>query len=546
MRPTLFIPLVLALAAGCAADADGTLPGSSPGVLPAGTTPPASVCNPPPSPFTEQQLEQLCDDPEWEPTTPPDNGVCHIEVRLTKSTFVDGQGVSEGRGEISFSASADNLDDPTAPTHIANVATQIYNREQSYGQTVELGTYDVPVGTQQRVRVCVDGVEHDENGSNGDDDLASGCTTLLLQCSGADQNGDGVPDGAASIPGTIGPRPLCGDNQCNGSVSFDIEAMAADADMDGVENDEDFTPELCDEAEKGELGIGLVVYYHYGDPWFTSLFQGIGTGIAQMYTHYDYAILISDQDASNPANVNDAMFREADMVLSPTREGLLDAMQEMTSRGLRFDVMAFSHGHMEGDDDADFETTSGDAITGDWLIAATDPCEIGTARHGVPIVAWWSTTCIAARQIDAWIEIGALAASGSVDLQFNVNTSGNYTSNWFSGDDYQTSVDDSVTLTTVLAVETLIKQEGKGSPWLCRRDNPDTDEPNDGGGFVLEKNACAEGFFGVGPGANTAKYNIQAVYDTSVSGAANMQIASTRVFLGHPSITFGAPAWDWP
>lgn len=547
MRSSIFVPLVMALAAGCAADRDGALPDESPEALSAAaTSAPGSTGWNPHGPFTEQQLEQLCNDPEWEPTRPPENGVCHIEVRLTQSTFASGQGFAEGRGEISFSASADPLDDPSLPTTSANVATQIYNPEQSYGQSVDLGTYDVAVGTQQRVRVCVDFVEHDNGGVNGVDDLANGCTTLVLQCSGADLNGDGVADGAASSSTTIGPRQLCGDNQCNGSVSAVVETMAADADMDGVENDDDFTPELCDEAEKGELGIGLVVYYHFGDTWLTSLFQGIGTGISGMYPHYDYVILLADQDASNPFNINDDMFREADLVLPPTREGLLDAMQEMTSRGLRFDVDVFSHGHKVGPDDSDFETISGDAITGDWLVAATDPAEVGTARGGVPIVAWWSTTCIAARQIDAWIEIGTLAASGAVDVQFNANTIGNYSTSWFSGFTYQISVDTSVTATTVFAVETLVNQEGKASPWSCKKDDPATSTPNDGPGIVLDKNACAEDFFNDSLGPNDAKYNIEEVYDTNVSGAQNMQIASTRVFLGDTSITFAAPGKDWP
>ncbi|MBL9026484.1 MAG: hypothetical protein JNL21_30080, partial [Myxococcales bacterium] len=423
MQTKLSLIPLLAILAGCTANDDGPSVDADTTERTAEASA-ASTWNPH-GPYTKQQLEQLCNDPEWTPSTPPQGGVCSIEVRLTKSTLVNGQGPTEGRAEASFSASADPQD-PALPTTSDNVPTQDYNPGQSNGQNVDLGTYEVAVGTLELVEVCVDFVEHDNGGTNGVDDLATACTTLALRCSAADTNGDGMPDGAAATTTTLGPVQLCGDNQCNGSVSAVVETMAADADMDDVPNDEDFTPDLCDEVEKGDGGIGLIVYYHFGDNWLTSLFQGIGTSIAATYSEYDYVILVSDQDASNPMNINASMFREADLVLPPTREGLMDAMREMTSKGYRFDMNVFSHGHGSGTYDADFETVSGDSITGDWLVGSTTPDQIGTAFGGIPLIAWWSVTCIAARQIDAWITIGGITASGAPSVQFFSNTHGTY------------------------------------------------------------------------------------------------------------------------
>ncbi|MCA9622964.1 MAG: hypothetical protein KC731_28290, partial [Myxococcales bacterium] len=431
MRLKNVMPVVVALVSAACAVGDAPPADENPQ-----TTVQAASGGPgwsPHSPWTKQQLENLCDDPEWFPSTPPEMGKCTIEVRLTESSFVNGQGVSEGRGEISLVATADPLDTAGLPTTLAATGIEIYNPEQTNSQSLNLGTYEVAVGSQERVRVCVDFTEHDGGGANGGDDLATGCTTLVLRCSGQDLNGDSVPDGFAGASGTVGPVQLCGDNQCNGWVSAGVEALAADADMDGVENDEDFTPELCDEAEKGENGLGLITYYHFGDDWLTSLFQGIGTGVASTYAPYDFVILVSDQDASNPANVNAAMFRNADLVLPPTRDGLMDAMREMTRRGLRFDMNVFSHGHGSGPDDADFETISGGQITGDWLVGAAQPDQTGTPFGGIPLMAWWSTTCIAARQIDAWIDIGGIVASGAVNIQFNANTLGSYFGAWSGG-----------------------------------------------------------------------------------------------------------------
>lgn len=543
MQTKLSLIPLLATLVGCTANDDGPSADADTTERTAEASA-ASTWNPH-GPYTKQQLEQLCNDLEWTPSTPPQGGSCTIEVRLTQTSFVTGQGVSEGRGEISATASADPQD-PALPPTTETIPTQEYNPEQSNGQNVDLGTYEVAVGTVERVEVCVDFVEHDNGGANGVDDTATGCTTLVLRCSGADMNNDGLPDGAAATTATIGPVQLCGDNQCNGSVSAVIQTMAADADMDDVPNDEDFTPDICDEVDKGDGGIGLIVYYHFGDNWLTSLFQGIGTGIAGAYPEYDYVILVSDQDASNPMNINDDMFREADLVLPPTRDGLMDAMRDMTSKGYRFDTKVFSHGHKNGPDDADFETVSGDAITGDWLVGATEPDLIGTARGGVPLIAWWSVTCIAARQIDAWITIGGIAASGAVDVQFNANVFGNYFTDWANNYTYQNSVDQSVTATSIFAVETLIREEGRKAPFLCRNDDPNTPEQGDGPGTVLELNPCAEDFFNDSLGSNDARYNIEEVYDRSVSGAENMQISSAREFLGDTSVTFGAPGHFWP
>ncbi|MBL9027898.1 MAG: hypothetical protein JNL21_37245, partial [Myxococcales bacterium] len=165
---------------------------------------------------------------------------------------------------------------------------------------------------------------------------------------------------------------------------------------------------------------------------------------------------------------------------------------------------------------------------------------------GIPLIAWWSVTCIAARQIDAWITIGGITASGAPSVQFFSNTHGTYFSGWAGGNTYQVSVDSSVTATSILAVETFIKQEGRAAPWLCRKDDPTTSEPDDGPGTVLGLNACAEDFFNDSLGPNDAKYNIEDVYDRTKSGAENMQISSAREFLGDTSVTFGAPGHFWP
>jgi hypothetical protein len=369
---------------------------------------------------------------------------------------------------------------------------------------------------------------------------------VTLYCSASDNNGDGLADGQAADTAGIGPETFCGDNVCLGSISASIEIMSADADMDDIPNDEDFTPELCDEERKGTEGVAALVFYHFGDSGIINLFQSVGINLSQVYNAYDYVVLLADNAASNPMNLDAATFARADLTLPPTREGLMDAMQHLTAKGFRFDYFGFGHGYKSGAEDASFEVLEGSQVTGDWLISATDPNSIGTARHGVPLMAWWSTTCIAARQIDAWIEIGGLADSGAADVEFLPNAFGNYIANWVSGQTYRNAVDASRTRNVIGVAEFAVRQQGMNGPWFCNLDDPATPAPNDGPGFVTGNNACADDFFNDNIGPNDAKYDIWEVYDTNLSGAENMAVSSARTFLGDQTLTFGAPGRDWP
>lgn len=470
---------------------------------------------------------QLCENPEQEPSAPPLNGECDIEVRIKNTQFVTGQGVSEGKGEIStvFTATT-NAPPSVTTTSIPATGSLKYTVGESKYHGQVLATYTVPAGGNLPVQVCADFTEHDNGGINGADDLASGCTVLNLQC-------DPV-NGQPSFTSDIGPLALCGPNQCNGSVAATIKVMRADADMDGVDNDDDFTPEPCDELEKGENGIALLEYFHYDDDEFTTLAQSLGADLSRPYPAYDFKVLLIDSETSNPAGANSKAIREADYVFPPTRAGLLDAMQLLTSEGYRFDGIVHAHGYKNGADDSKFEVLDGGMISGNWLVNNTEPGDIGTARGGVPLMAWWSTTCIAERQIDAWKEIGGLVASGAVDVQFYPNAFHNYVDNWLSMQTYLDAVDNSVTPGVVTASEALIAAQGATAPWWCVAPT------------VLGLNVCAEDFFNDDVGPNDAAYNIWEVYDHTVSGADNMAISSERDFIGDTNLRFGAALSSWP
>jgi hypothetical protein len=480
--------------------------------------------------------QELRESQVWEPHTidpdmclegpvsrPPTNGQCEIDLRLVKTKLVTGQGASESRAELSAVVTATA---PNGAQVVANVAEQKYNAGEAKGQDKSLGTYTVAVGAQKNISVCAEFTEDDNGGINGQDDVGSACTNVQLSC-------DPV-DGQPTFKKVVGPAALCGPNQCNGSASATVQVMRADADLDNVPNADDFTPEPCDELEKGTQGLALVLYFNYDDTPYNELAQSLGVNLSKHYGAYDYVALVMDNGESNFWNIDGAAFRDADVVYEPSRDGLLEAMRHVTAEGYRFDVKTHARGFMNGVEDSEFTVLTGDRISGDWLVDATDPNLVGTARGGIPIVALWGTAGFQLWQIDAWTTIGALVASGTVHINFFPNAWGAYWDRWVGGMTYEDAVEDSVTLGVMAATDAAIVTQGAGAPWWCVAPT------------VLGDNACAEDFFNDDMGAHPAAYNLEDIYDDSLSGALNMMIASVRGFMGDVNTTFGGGAAVWP
>lgn len=487
---------------------------------------------------------RLCNPEEPLPSRPPDpGGHCDIEVRISAMTFTDGQGASEGKGEIRgvFTASAENDQSGTDVT-VAVAPEQEFSAGQSQGMSLDLGTYRVEVGETRDVEICASFAENDNGGTNGNDDFSSPCTVVTLGCD--------AQDGQPSFNPPLGPERFCeilsdGEERCNGSMGATISVMRTDADMDAIPNEDDFTPELCDEELKGTGGIAALIYFHYDDNGLITLGQSLWTDLSEVYDAYDYVVLVADNATSNPENTSSAAWRNADQTFPPTRPGLLDAMQDLTARHYRWDAFVHAHGYKRSPTDSEFEAMKAPdhvegelyRISGQWLESVTDADDIGTADGGIPIIAWWSTTCIAARQIDSWISLGALTASGAIDVQFRPNAWPHFAELWTGGERYMDAVYDSVTPGVIDASEFLINLQGGLPPWLCTE-----------GDSVLLGGDCADNFFldtdGTGP--DEAEYNLSSIYDPALSGRENMAASSERTFVGEYGITFGGVGHTWP
>lgn len=236
---------------------------------------------------------QLCNPEEPQPSRPPEpGGHCDIEVRVSAMTFTNGQGVSEGKGEIRGLFWANPLDVPSGTEETVAVApTQDYSAGQSQGMSLDLGTYRVEVGDTRDIEICASFAEYDNGGTNGNSDFSQPCTVVTLGCD--------AQTGQPSFHPPLGPEPFCedqggGELRCNGSMGATISVMRTDADMDEIPNEDDFTPELCDEELKGTGGIAALVYFHYDDNNLITLGQSLWTDLAKVYDAYDYVVLVAE------------------------------------------------------------------------------------------------------------------------------------------------------------------------------------------------------------------------------------------------------------
>ena len=110
----------------------------------------------------------------------------------------------------------------------------------------------------------------------------------------------------------------------------------------GAANDDDFTPELCDEELKATAGNAVLLYWQYDDGGVTNLAQAVGLDLSPVLAAYDYVVLVADNETSNPMNAKATIFGGANMTFPPTRAGLLDAFRDLTSKGFRFDTFVSS------------------------------------------------------------------------------------------------------------------------------------------------------------------------------------------------------------
>jgi hypothetical protein len=532
-----------------------SLPTATSSATPAPAPTGSSACKP-----RKPRTQAECEEPQ-PPPVPPD-GKCNIEIMAEWVEYLGGQGFLEGDAEGSVSYTlTDAKTGSVTTTRLPSSGTYDLVKDERYLLNRKLGTYTVKKGQFDQVEVCASFVEHD-SGLNGKNDTGRDCQTLTLSC----------PEPSNS---ELLYAQLCQGGDCNtlvGAMDSSVKVLAADADGDCVDNENDYTPEPCDEIQKGQLCRASLVYFYYGDGPMTNLVQNLGTDLSKAMTGYDRVFLLIDHDEIGPFNLNPAALAVADVVMPPTEQNFFAALQELTSEGCDMDVWAFSHGEPEWEAEADLSVISVGGsikaladddhdkdppdITSSELLDDTAPENSGTPS--VPVRMTYGTPCFYQAWNEAWSIVGAKVTSGAIDVNFVPNFYESFADGWNAGRNYGAALAGEYSAASEELAFGYVELEGAGPPWLCLGT----------GNTVLDTNACALNFFTdtdlmaevdstshFVDGADEAKYGLGGplwdtvgiVYDPTVSGANNMAAASAKAVRGDTTIRKNMPATlRWP
>lgn len=552
MRFTTTFLFSLATLVGCAADpttTEDTVELSAPTSLPV----PVPSCTPRP-PINPA----LCSSHEPAPPPPPINGKCNVELRVNEVAFSTGQGWLEGRAEASAKFSATDLDTGTVTTGSYPAAGWLkMDVDKKQTANVELGTYEVEKGKHKKVQVCGTFTEFDDLSK---DDVGIDCDTITLSC----------PEGGGND--TLFAN-LCKGGDCTnlkGAMSANVQIMTADADGDCVANKDDYTPEPCDEALKGQECRASVIYFAYDGSVADDIVQFVGTDLAPAMTGYDRTVLLIDDDQVGPFNLNPAALALADVKMLPTEQNFFATLQDLTARGCDMDIWMFAHGNPDYDwasgggpisvgggrvtSMADDDMSMTADITTKELLADTDPAVSGTPS--VPVRMSYGTPCFYELWNLAWLTVGAKVTSGATGINFKPNNYDNFVVSWNANASYGASLATEATAAKEAVAFGFIAAEGALPPWLCV------------GNTVLGQNPCARNFFtdsdamatadasdNIVDGPDAAKYDIGSqlvgltgtTYDPTVSGTINMRRSSAKLLNGDPTIKKNmAGGLTWP
>jgi hypothetical protein len=532
----------------------------------------ASACATDPQPTqTEEVAQELCTpqppinpalcNPQEPIAPPPVNGKCVVELRVTKVGFWTGQGWVEDRAEANATFTATNLDGGSAPivgTYPGPGSTIKMEVDSEHNVSIPLGSYVVrqndPDGVP--VEVCGDFLEVD--GWPNADDTGHACQTIHLHCP--------QPEAEVDLDANLCKGGNC--NKLKGAMSATINISNADADRDCIANEDDFTPQPCDEAFKGQLCRSSLVYFHYGDGFINDVVQNVGTDLVPALSGYDHTVLLIDDTQIGPYKLNAAALNMAEVVMLPTEQNFFAAMRDLTSQGCDIDVWTFSHGWPDWDTQADGTEAVGGGqisayadddgaaeadITTDELLAATNPAVSGTPS--VPVRMAYATACNYKEWNAPWLQVGAKVTSGSTDVNFTPNFYDNFVFSWNANQTYGNALATERTLAKENLAFSFIDAEG--ALWGC----------SGAGMSVLGLNACAFDFFTdtdqlpmrdaaglIIDGPDTAKYTIGGpladragiTYDATASGATNMRRSSVKILAGTPTVRKGTVGLTWP
>jgi len=389
--------------------------------------------------------------------------------------------------------------------------------------------------------VCAEYREYDDLSA---DDVGTDCDMVQLSCP--------QPAGTVAMA-----ADLCQGGNCatlRGKMTSQLTIEAADADGDCVPNADDYTPDPCDEALKGQLCRASLVYFSYEGGVGDDIVQSLGTDLTPAMTGYDRVVLLIDDDQIGPFNLNPAALALADVKMLPTEQNFFASLQDLTGRGCDIDVWMFAHGS------PDWHGNTTAYVDGGWVTTLAD--EAGdvhpqitshsltdhiavSGTQQIPVRMTYGTPCFYELWNDAWLAVGAKVTAGAVDIDFTPNFYDNFSMSWSAGARYGAALAGEYDAAKEALAFGYIQTVG--ALWGCIGS----------GNTVLDRNACAADFFidsdlmpmwagqHLQDGPDASKYFIGGPamdlagikYDPMQSGAMNMRRSSAKLMVGDPTIT---------
>lgn len=472
---------------------------------------------------------------QWEcpPPPPPPPGPCDYEVSLEKLEVTDKQGISDGNLELSLESSFSQGAASGSTTWSKDKA------KEDIGYTVGnvMGGFSVPRGQNRTITLCHTTTEIDNGGLNGRDDVAEECVTTTVSCPGTRER-----DVTATTDFCKGNRKdatgAC--KSFNGTVEVTWKIRLADNDGDGVPNPGDFTPDPCDEEKLGEEhqaagGRASLIYFHMGDGDLNTLVQHVGVDLEKPMEGYEYVVLLIDDPKFLGLTLSDDALKNANLVLTPTKDNFFRAFQDITSKGYDMDVWLWSHGSLDSNGGATMNTLDPTVLIDSVDIETRlDPSVTGART--VPIRMVYSTVCYHSALNDTWLSVGGKVSGAPRFISFHPTLAGPFADLWNTGSTYGASIGGQMATGAHVIAEDFVWLQGQASvaQGALSSSLPAGCNVADS---VFNQNPCAKWYFDDGAG-DYAGYNMNAgEYDQTKSGLANLRFSSRWLTMGNPNLT---------
>jgi hypothetical protein len=278
-----------------------------------------------------------------------------------------------------------------------------------------------------------------------------------------------------------------------------------------------------------------VIYSHWGDSKFRTLFQESQINLANVIEPYHRSILLSHDSMPDWMDGNGKARQLASEVKAPTLQNLAATLESLADQGYTIDLFVFSHGRPE-----EFVGTNGaysnpvDMVSSEIRKLAQSGSSY-TGYASLPIRIVYQMNCYGSTMNDDWRAIGATAAMGSKWINFKINTFNSFAKAWTGGSTFREAIAELDSKSAWTVVDLLILADALDTRNDGLRDHgrswsgcPALPVPQ----TVLGKHSCAQDYF-VARWSETPNEWVN-----GENGKNFMRLSSTVLTSGNTSIRF--------